>query len=204
MKPVRIILSILAVFLLLVWAISSYLAVDDLAKCDDAPSSENGCQAADAIVAVSGGDTTARAEEAIKLYEAGWATTLIFSGAAADKSGPSNAAVMKQQAIDAGIDPNAIIVEESGETTSENAEKTAEIFKSEGIASAIIVTSTYHERRALLEFERHTPNSKLRAHPVPTDNQWGPLWWLTPMGWMLAVPEVIHSFILSTGGVDRT
>lgn len=203
MKAVKIIAAVLAAFFLLVWAISSYLGVDHLKKCGDTPSVKDGCEAADAIVAVSGGDTSARADEAMKLYKNGWGSVLIFSGAAADKSGPSNAKVMAARAIDAGIDPNAIIIEEASETTVENALETSNIFKDKNIKSAIIVTSAYHERRALLEFRHKAPSVELRGHPVAVDKQWGSLWWLTPTGWALAVPEVVQSLILSVVGVER-
>ncbi|MGB4762853.1 MAG: YdcF family protein [Candidatus Saccharimonas sp.] len=186
------------------WIIGSYLSPDDLAKCDTTPSAKAGCEPAGAIVAVSGGDTAARTAEAIKLYKNGWADLLIFSGAAADKSGPSNAEVMRNQAIDAGISPLKIITEENSQTTTENATETTSIFEEHGIESAIIVTSGYHERRATLEFERRATSVKLRSHPVATDKHWGPWWWLTPSGWMLAIPELVRSLILSTGGVDRT
>lgn len=204
MKAVKIIAGILAVFFLLVWAISSYLGPNDLGKCDAVPSTKNGCEAADAIVAVSGGDTSARTQEAIALYKNGWGQVLIFSGAAADKSGPSNAKVMEQQAINEGVDSNDIIIEESSETTSQNAEQTSDIFQTHKITSAIIVTSAYHERRAMLEFQNRAPTVTLRSHPVPQDKQWGAFWWITPTGWMLAVPELTHSFILSVNGADRT
>ena len=42
----------------------------------------------DAIVAISGGETDARTAEAIKLYKDGWATHIIFSGAALDPNSP--------------------------------------------------------------------------------------------------------------------
>ena len=204
MKAVKIIAVTLAAFFLLVWAIGSYLGVDHLQKCGDTPSAKDGCGAADAIVAVSGGDTSARADEAIKLYKNGWGSVLIFSGAAADKSGPSNAKVMQRQAIDAGVDPNVILIEEASETTQQNAEETSNIFTEHNIKSAIIVTSAYHERRALLEFRTKARGVELRGHPVASDKQWSSVWWLTPTGWFLAIPEVIHSFILSVTGVDRT
>lgn len=186
------------------WLIGSFLGPDDLKQCGVAPSEKVGCERAAAIVAVSGGDTSARAAEAIKLYQQGWGELLIFSGAAADKSGPSNAAVMKQQAIDAGVDPNSIIIDEVSETTIENAEETVNIFKQHGITSAILVTSAYHQRRATLEFDRRALGVKVRSHPVATDKQWNSWWWLTPNGWMLALPELASSLALSTGGVDRT
>lgn len=203
MKIIKGIIVAIVVFLLLAWAIGSYLAPDDLSKCEDlVPSAKAGCETADAIVAVSGGDTAARADEAIKLYQNGWAGMLVFSGAAADKTGPSNAAVMKQQAIDAGVDPNVILTEETSETTTENAAETISLFKKYKITSAILVTSAYHERRALLEFDRRALDVEVRAHPVATDKQWSSFWWLTPGGWSLAIPELVRSLIVSTGGVD--
>ena len=141
MKFLKALLVVVVCFLLFVWAIGSFLG-------PDAPSATTGCERAGAIVAVSGGDTAARAAEAIQLYQNGWGDLLIFSGAAADKSGPSNAAVMKQQAIDAGIDANQIIVEELSETTTQNAEQTTNIFKEHGIKSAIL-----DERRLSLTVE---------------------------------------------------
>ena len=76
--------------------LSYYLSPDDLKDCPR-PGSEQ-CQKAGAIIVISGGDTEARTAEAVKLYQAGWAPTIILSGAAADKSGPSNAAAMRKQA----------------------------------------------------------------------------------------------------------
>lgn len=204
MKIVKIIVIVLVVFFGAVWAINSYLDVDNLRNCGDTPSTKKGCQAADAIVAISGGDTTARTNEAIKLFKNGWGQVLIFSGAAADKSGPSNARVMEEQAISAGVDPTDILIDEVSETTAQNAAETSNIFKTNGIKSAIIVTSAYHERRAMLEFDKRATGVEIRGHPVATDNQWGPFWWLTPTGWTLATSETVHSLILSTGGVDRT
>ena len=111
---------------------------------------------------------------------------------------------MEQRAVAAGVDANNVIIEQESETTQENASETAAIFERERISSAIIVTSAYHQRRAMLEFNKSTKDVTLRAHSVAEDNQWGPLWWLTPTGWILALPEVVHSLILSVGGVDRT
>lgn len=204
MKIVRSIIIAIVIFLVLAWAIGSYLAPDDIAQCKGlVPSAASGCETADAIVAVSGGDTAARADEAIKLYQNGWAGILVFSGAAADKTGPSNAAVMRQQAIDAGVDPSVILVEETSETTTENAAETISLFKKHNIASAILVTSAYHERRALLEFDRRALDVEVRAHPVATDKQWSGVWWMTSTGWSLAIPELVRSLILSTGGVEN-
>lgn len=200
MKFIRHIVIIAIVLALAIWGIGHYLGPDDLAACQDVPSDLDGCQAGDAIVAISGGDTSARAAEAISLYQRGWAPLLIFSGAAADKSGPSNAEVMQRQAIAAGVPSSAIVIETNSQNTSENAQATSDIFTSRGIKSAILVTSAYHQRRASLEFTRRAPTVHVRNHPVASDDQWGPLWWLTPTGWMLAIPELVRSLFIAAGG----
>jgi len=200
MRLLRGLAIVLVLFALAVWGISQYLGPDDLQQCQDTPTDTSGCGVSDAIVALSGGDTSARAEEAIKLYQQGWAPLLIFSGAAADKSGPSNAEVMQRQAIAAGVPSYAIIIETRSENTSENAAATSDILTQEGVESAILVTSAYHQRRASLEFSRRAPDVIVRNHPVAVDEQWGPWWWLTPTGWFLAIPELARSLYLTAGG----
>lgn len=191
---------ILAVFLLMVIGINFYLAPDDLRGCGDTP---RRCPSADAIVAVSGGDTVARTAEAISLYQNDWAPLLIFAGAAKDKTGPSNAEVMKRQAVASGVPANAILTEETSVNTSENADNVKRIIDDRGIGSVIVVTSAYHQRRAGLEFGRAAGESvKVFNKPVQSDQQWSPLWWATPTGWYLAVGELIKiAMFYLTGAV---
>jgi len=186
-------------FVVIAAGLALYLAPDDLRDCKEVGSNA-GCEQADAIVAVSGGDTIARTREAIALYKKGWANKLIFSGAAQDKSGPSNAEVMRQEARNAGISDTVIITEEYSETTKQNAEKTQSIFERNNIHSVILVTSAYHQRRAGLEFEKRSANVKVRNHPVANDNQWSGWWWATPVGWYLAVSEFMKVMLFYVGG----
>jgi uncharacterized SAM-binding protein YcdF (DUF218 family) len=185
----KTIIATIVALAIVVIGLTMYLAPDDLAGCGDAPDGAASCEPADAIVAVSGGDTTARTEEAIALYQMGWAPKLIFSGAAQDKSGPSNAEVMRRLALDSGVPESDIIIEEYGETTKQNAENTLSIFAENDISSVILVTSAYHQRRAGLEFSSRTAEVAVRNHPVASDNQWSMFWWATPMGWFLALGE---------------
>jgi len=71
----------------------------------------------DAIVAISGGETDARTAEAIKLYKDGLSPVIIFSGAAADPNGPSNAQTMARTAIAAGVPPTAVFLDELATNT---------------------------------------------------------------------------------------
>lgn len=176
------------IFVLAIIGISVFLAPNDLAKCDLEPSVAEGCAAVDAIVAVSGGDTAARAKSAIELYKNGWAEILIFSGAAADPNSPSNAASMRKLAIENGVPAGAILLDEVSNTTKQNAENSAKILASRNLKKVILTTSPYHQRRVILEFQAVAPNVEFRSSPA-ADSSWN-WWWISPVGWWRAFSEL--------------
>lgn len=175
-----------------------YLSPDQLKACPQPGSGD--CAAADAIVVISGGDTNARTDEAIRLYHQGWAPHLVVSGAAADKRSSSNAAVMRQRALSRQVPAVAVIAEEQSESTKQNAEKVAQIVQERLWRRIILVTSGYHMQRASLEFHAQLPNVTIVAHPVARDRQWGPFWWATPWGWWLALGELVKIGLFAVGG----
>lgn len=185
---------------LIIYGIGAYLAPNDIAGCEK-PQSSGDCREADAVVVISGGDTIARTNEAIRLYQSGWAPLVIFSGAAADKDGPSNANVMRQHAINWGVPVDATAIEDRSETTKQNAEQVKSQLEARGIKRVILVTSGYHVRRASLEFSRQLgPEIELVRHPVASDKHWSPLWWMTPWGWWLALGELVKVSLFYVGG----
>lgn len=196
---IRMLLFIPVLILAAIVGISIYLQPNDLRDCGDAPSITSACQSVDAIVAVSGGDTNARTDEAIRLYKNGWAPILVFSGAAQDKSGPSNAEAMQTRAIDQGVPATAIMLDESSETTKENAENSKTIFESNNIKSIILVTSGYHQQRASLEFNKRAENFTVKNNPVYEDQDWSFWWWTHPRGWTLATSELFKIILLKFG-----
>ena len=171
--------------------VTVYLQPNNFLNCETAPKTGGLCNKADAIVVVSGGDTQARTAAGIQLYKNGWAETLIFSGAAQDKSGPSNAEAMELQATQAGIPESAIVIDKEAESTTQNAENTKTILEKRGYKDVILVTSGYHQRRASLEFKKQSENIAIRNYPVTQDNDWGWFWWLTPRGWWLSGGELV-------------
>jgi uncharacterized SAM-binding protein YcdF (DUF218 family) len=198
---VKILIVAFVTFIIMVLSLNNYLSPNDLAGCDTEPTAtKSDCMPADAIIAVSGGDTTARTNEAVALYQNGWAPKLIFSGAAQDKSGPSNAEAMRRQARSAGVPDEDILTEEYGETTKQNAENTQTIFEANKISSVILVTSPYHQRRAGLEFAKRSVGVTIRNHPAQNDNQWSSVWWATPGGWYLAISEFVKIIAFYIGG----
>lgn len=178
--------------------ISVYLSPDDIKDC--LKPGVDLCQKADAIVVVSGGDTNARTDEAIKLYKGGWAPIIIMSGAAADKSGPSNARQMYKRAMENNVPSEALLIEESSETTKQNATEVNKILTKRGARRVILVTSGYHMRRALLEFQAQLDGVAVIPHPVSQDRHWSGFWWLTPWGWWLAVGELVKIAVFTVGG----
>ena len=197
MKPF---IGALIVVITTIVAVTLFLSADSLSACSDTPTAIDGCDKADAIIAVSGGDTVARTQSAIDLYQNGWADTLVFSGAALDTSGPSNAEVMRRQALDQGVPADAIVIEEASATTRENADRTVELLEQIGVESAILVTSSYHQKRTLLEFEARADSIEFRSHPSTGDNQWSVWWWTNPYGWYLASSEVVKIIVFYLGG----
>lgn len=186
-----------------VWLIGTTLTVDDLRDCSTSPIAEQSeCRPADAIIAISGGDTSARTQEAIKLYQQGWAPQLVLSGAALDKSGLSNAAAMQQQALRAGVPQAAIILDEQAADTAGNAAGLKPIVDHYGIKRVILVTSPYHQRRASLEFARTLGEDiEISNHPTPDDRYWEPeKWWLHPYSWYLALSELVKLIYVTITG----
>ena len=198
---IKLLVTIAVFFVGVIFGISIYLQPNDLAQCNKTPNKVTKCQTVDAIVAVSGGDTEARANWAINLYKNGWSNTIIFSGAAQDKSGPSNAAVMKTLAIKAGVPNSSIYIDEYSETTGQNALNTQTIFSKHDIKRVILVTSGYHQRRASLEFNKRANNVTILNSPSLTDNDWSFWWWMTPRGWWLAASELVKISIFYIAGI---
>jgi uncharacterized SAM-binding protein YcdF (DUF218 family) len=201
-KKILIWLITLAIIVIIfIIGVSLYLQPNDLAGCGNAPDSTGNCKPVDAVVAISGGDTDARASWAINLYKNGWAKVLIFSGAAQDKSGPSNAAVMKNLAISAGVPNDKIYIDEYATTTGQNAKDTQTIFAMHNIKSVILVTSAYHQRRASLEFNKRTSGVVILNSPAKYDSDWSFWWWTTFRGWWLVGGETIKIIIFYIAGI---
>ncbi len=145
---------------------------------------------ADAIVAISGGETDARTDEAVRLYRDGWARHIIFSGAALDPNGPSNARAMANRAESQGIPPSVVSLDEMSTNTRENAANVTKIVKHLGDHSIILVTSPYHQRRADIVFKRALgPGYSLINHSSYDQNWRRSHWWATTYSRDLTVSE---------------
>lgn len=148
-------------------------------------------QKADAIVAISGGDTAARALEAVELYQAGYAPLIIFSGAARDPDSPSNASVMKSIAVAQGVPPDVVAVDEVSTNTRQNAQEVSNIIRVFKQKKIILVTSPYHQRRANIEFQDRLGSEVTILDHSAVDQTWSrKAWFLSPLGWYYTLTEI--------------
>jgi len=134
-------------------------------------------QQADAIVIFAGGaGETGRAgggalerlKQAVDLYKAGYARSLIISSGYVYTL--HEAEVMRASAIDEGIPAPAILLEEKASNTYQNVRYVDDILRAHSWTRILLVSSPYHMRRALLVWHRVAPEVAVVPTP-PIDSQ---------------------------------
>jgi uncharacterized SAM-binding protein YcdF (DUF218 family) len=179
-----------AAFLGVVVLLIAVLAVVGLGLVGFYLSPQSDLVKADVAVAISGGETAARTEEAVRLYKDGWANKLIFSGAALDPDSPSNARIMAMAAEKEGVPLSDIYMDETSTNTRENAANVSKIISSEGYKSMILVTSPYHQRRAYITFHRALGDGVQINNHSSYDQSWRrSAWWATSYSRSLTLSE---------------
>lgn len=91
-----------------------------------------------------------RLDKAIRLYQQGYAPTIIVSGAKGADEDTSEAAAMQGYLINQGIPENKIIIEDKSYNTFQNLNNCQTIMKEHGLEQAIIVSNASHIRRSLI------------------------------------------------------
>jgi uncharacterized SAM-binding protein YcdF (DUF218 family) len=111
----------------------------------------------------AGGGTQERLQRAIDMYKAGYASHLVLSSGYV-YSFPE-ADLMRSAAIQEGVPPAAISLEQRATDTHENVIYVDRIVRERGWRSLLLVTSPYHTRRALLVWRKAAPD--VRVIPAP-------------------------------------
>lgn len=123
---------------------------------------------ADAIVLL-GGEPQGRPMEAARLYHLGVAPRVVVVGTG---DNASNRRILSR----AGVPSEAILIEPSSSSTLENATFVRPMLERAGIRRVLLVTSSFHARRALATFQQRIPDV---AFGVSTSRIG---WWDTPQG----------------------
>ena len=130
--------------------------------------------AADAIVVFAGGvgesgkaggGAQERIEHAIDLYKAGVSQRLVLSSGYVYSF--REAEGMRMMAIERGVPADAIVLEEQATNTYQNVIFVRDILRAHQWTSAVLVSSPYHMRRALLVWHKAAPEVKVAASPPP-------------------------------------
>ncbi|NBS53064.1 MAG: YdcF family protein [Spartobacteria bacterium] len=123
---------------------------------------------ADAIV-VLGGESQGRPVEAARLYNEGLAPRVFVVGTGDNERN-------RRALLRAGVPEDRITCETASESTLENAMFVRPLLEKAGVHRAILVTSSYHTRRALAVFQQRVPG----IHFDMASSRIG--WWDTPKG----------------------
>ena len=112
---------------------------------------------ADVIIVLSG--DMRRADYGITLLQSGYSDKILFTGGSARR--------MYQRAISSGVAEERIIVEDRSNSTFTNAKYSLPIIQARGYKSALVVTSSYHTRRASIIFHELYRGIDLTIRAVP-------------------------------------
>ncbi len=104
------------------------------------------------VIVVLGGGPPARVAKAVELYRKGYAPRLLMSGGAVYSPWQDQAQHMRQQAVERGVPSDRILLDNRSLTTFQNALYTLQVMKAHHLTSAIVVSSTFHMRRAWADF----------------------------------------------------
>lgn len=91
-----------------------------------------------------------RLDEAIKLFEAGYAPIIIVSGAQGPDESTSEAVSMKNYLLNHGIPAERILLEDQSFNTYQNLANSHKIMQENNLRTAVIVSNASHIRRSLL------------------------------------------------------
>lgn len=161
-----IIISIILSYSAILALIGSFLVVQDELK------------KADAIIVINSDRNGTRVAQGVSLYKNGYADKLIFSGCQIAWQ-TNDADIMKKQALVLEVPEKAILLDRNGYTTFDNARNTLKIMKENHLNSAILVTSSYHTRRAMWIFKKVFKASGVKLSVLPArDSEFNPGdWW---------------------------
>jgi len=123
---------------------------------------------ADAIL-VLGGESQARPVTAAKLYREGVASKVFIIGTGDHETN-------RRALLSGGVPEDLITIERESKSTLENADFAKPLLEAAGVRRVLLVTSSFHARRALATFQQRIPGIEFGV----TTSRIG--WWDTPPG----------------------
>jgi uncharacterized SAM-binding protein YcdF (DUF218 family) len=116
----------------------------------------------------------ARLDHAIALWKRGLAPRIIFTGGFGDRDTTSEAAVAQRYAIEHGVPPRVILIENAGRSTSESLQHVATLMQAEPSRDVILVSDPFHMLRLSILARRYGLNpftSPTRTSPISSNRR---------------------------------
>jgi uncharacterized SAM-binding protein YcdF (DUF218 family) len=127
----------------------------------------------------------ARVDHAIDLYRRHLAPKIIFTGGFGDRDTTSEAAVGQRYAIDHGVPASAILIENSGRSTSESMHNVATLMAAEPSREVILVSDPFHMLRLSILARRYG------MIPMASPTRTSPISFSRRESWKYALAESI-------------
>ena len=141
---------------------------------------------ADAIVVLTGGDL--RLLAGARLLKEGRGARLLISGVNPQTSRED---LRRLSGLSMRLFSSRVDVDYAAHTTSGNADETRTWAKTKGFNKLIVVTSSYHMPRSLIELRRTMPRITLLPHPVVSNKVHAARWWGDPFTARVLLAEYV-------------
>jgi len=132
----------------------------------------------DVIVALGGDKRCNREKHAAELYKRGLASHIVVSGVQYGY-GVHTGEAAKRYVVSQGVPESAVTIIRDTWNTRTEAARLRELMKQNGWKRGIVVTASFHSRRALHTVENAAPEYEFLSSPVPAwAGEWRPeRWW---------------------------
>jgi uncharacterized SAM-binding protein YcdF (DUF218 family) len=128
---------------------------------------------ADGIVVLTGGEL--RLSTGARLLREGRGARLLISGVNPQTSRDD---LRRISGLSERLFSSRVDIDYAAHTTSGNADETRAWAKKRGFTKLIVVTSSYHMPRSLMELRRTMPGATLLPHPVQSNRVHAWRWWM--------------------------
>lgn len=169
------------------WPLLVVLALDPAASPTPPPAVPAILIEADAALVLSGDATGKRLQTAVRLLQTGQVGKLLLTGAG---NGGDDGAWLRARALELGVPPDAVLVENQSRTTHDNVALAIPIIRAQGWKRIALVTSPWHMPRALGAARKALPSVEWLAAPAEGEDQKAPAsepikrLWYRLRGWM--------------------
>lgn len=148
----------------------------------------------DAVVVLGGdSDDFRRTRYAVDLFQQGFAGAIVLNGGPSDYAGLAGSTTRRAQAVlqELGVRSDAVTLMYDTHSTYDDALKIRQLTQEKDWESLIIVTDSFHTRRAARTFRTLLPNVAVSVAATPYARPSVNHWWATEDGFISVLTEIL-------------